>query len=489
VANYYQQPVVLGGLLLAGAWLVTMAPALAAFTLCYRVLARRFLCAGPLLAGAAWAASEWLRVLSGNPFGLLGYSQVGTPAAVQIAALTGVYGVSFLVVAVTAGLAEVILSLGSSGRPQPSALAGLGLSALAVAAAYAFGLAALAGERRHPETPATKVAIAQANLDLGSQWRQDFYGRNLEAYARLTLGALRADPAPLVVWPESAMTFFLEDEPLYRRAIGRLLAPFGAELIAGGPHAPSRERPIYFNSAFAIAPDGEVRARYDKELLLPFAEHFPLGGVELLRREFARVREFSRGSASAPLPTAAGPAGVVICNEAFFPRLVAERVRAGAAYLVNLTNDSWLGDDRFSMQALDMGRLRAIEQRRWLVRASTSGPSALVDPWGTVVQASPAFAPATLVGAIAARAERTPYARLGDLFAAACAALTLAATLAARRRDSAAGAPGRARTGGGGARGSRARRRAARGTSPRPSGAVPAPPPGATAASTPPPRS
>src|SRR6185436_1842825 len=111
---------------------------------------------------------------------------------------------------------------------------------------------------------------------------------------------------------------------------------------------------------------------------------FPFGGVELLRREFARVREFTPGAAARLLPTIAGRAGVVICNEVMFGELVSDRVQAGAEYLVTLTNDSWLGDRKYAEQAFDMARFRAVEQRRFLVRASTSGPSAIVDPLGRV---------------------------------------------------------------------------------------------------------
>src|SRR5262249_61083767 len=103
-----------------------------------------------------------------------------------------------------------------------------------------------------------------------------------------------------------------------------------------------------------------------------------------LRRRFGRVRQFTPGGPAELLDTDAGRAGVLICNEAFYGRLAAERVLAGATWLVNLANDTWVSDPQFSRMALDMVRFRAIEQRRWLVRASTWGPSALVDPAGRV---------------------------------------------------------------------------------------------------------
>ena len=104
------------------------------------------------------------------------------------------------------------------------------------------------------------------------------------------------------------------------------------------------------------------------------------------------------------------------------PRLVTARVRAGATLLVNLTNDSWLGDVQYSAQALDMARVRAIEQRRWLVRASTSGPSALIDPSGRVTAATAAFSRGTIGGAVVAETVVTPYARWGDVFGLLCVA-------------------------------------------------------------------
>jgi apolipoprotein N-acyltransferase len=122
-----------------------------------------------------------------------------------------------------------------------------------------------------------------------------------------------------------------------------VLHPFDLELVAGGPHAVPDVPNAYRNSAFAIDPSGEVRARYDKERLLPFAEYHPLGSLGAVRRSFGGVRAFVPGEASPPpLPTVAGRAGILICNEAMFPELARARVRAGAELLLVLTNDTWV---------------------------------------------------------------------------------------------------------------------------------------------------
>lgn len=427
VSVYYAQPFPLGIALFVGAWTVTLAPWFLAFTAAYQAIARRFAAALPLLVAAAWTAGELGRVrLTGDPFALLGYSQTDVLPLVQIADLTGVYGIGFLLVAANAALAELGLLAIRGHRPPARVLAGLAATAAAVALALGYGGWSLRDSSGR-NTPATRVAIAQANLDLGSQWRQDLYGRNLEDYLRLTIQAAQQGAPALVVWPESAMTFFVEDEPLYRASLASVLVSRRLQLLAGGVHTAGADPPRYHNSAFLIAPDGTVLARYDKQRLLPFAEYFPFSSISLLRREFARVREFTPGGPAALLPSVAGAAGIVICNEALFPEIVADRVRAGATFLVNLSNDSWLLDPQFAAHAVDATRLRAVEQRRWLVRASTSGPSAIVDPWGRVQGETAPFTRATLAGTIAPLAQRSVYGRVGDAFGLACGLATVAA--------------------------------------------------------------
>jgi apolipoprotein N-acyltransferase len=449
VAVYYAQPAALGIALFLGAWTVTLAPGFLAFTAAYRAMARRFAGTLPLLAAAAWVAVEFGRVrIAGNPFGLLGYSQAGVMPVLQIADVTGVYGLAFAVVTVNAALAELVLGLLREGRVTAAARTGLALAGVVLGAVLAYGLHGLRAEAREGAA-VVPVAIAQANLDLGSQWRPELYGRNLEEYMRLTLDATRRDSPALVVWPESAMTFFLEDEPTYRTALASVLAPAGVQLLAGGPRAVQAPVPRYYNSVFLVSPRGEILGRYDKERLLPFAEYFPFASVALLRREFARVREFTPGGPTAPLPTVAGAAGVVICNEALFPEIVARRVRAGARLLVNLSNDSWLLDPQFSAQALDTTRVRAVEQRRYLVRASTSGPSAIIDPAGRILAETAPFSRATIGGAVQPRVRLTVYGRLGDVFAGTCTLVAIGATLAGLRRERSprAASPARRREG------------------------------------------
>jgi apolipoprotein N-acyltransferase len=279
------------------------------------------------------------------------------------------------------------------------------------------------------------VAVIQPNLAVGSQWRSDAYGSQLTETLQLTWDAAQQGDPRIAFWPESALTFFLEEEPAYRRAIAAVLARADLELVLGGPRVsdPKAAAPDYYNSIYALDPRGATRGRYDKQQLVPFAEFLPLRRLDFLRRRFERVRVFRHGAPSPPLPTRAGPAGVLVCNEAMYPEVARARALEGAAYLVNPSNDTWIRSAVWADRMLDLTALRAVEERRYLVRASTAGPSAIVDPWGRIQGRTPSFEPAILLGHVESRRELSTYARIGDAFAWSCvAAVALALGLAGR---------------------------------------------------------
>lgn len=428
VESYYQQPAWLGWTFLLLTGLATAVPYYTLFGGAYWLLVRRGGIALPLLTAAAWVAVEYGRVAlpPGNPWALVGYSQVGALALMQIGAWTGVHGMTFAVVLVNASLAEAVVAL---RRPTARRAAFVGLAgALGLAAAIVlYGRARLAATPT-ADSSGTSVAIAQANVSLGRVWRRTFYGRNLDLYMELTHEAVRRAPAEVVFWPESAMSFYLLDEPAYRSSLAQLLSVENLELVAGGPRVEARDngRSVNLNSVFVVDPDGSVRDFYDKEVLLPFAESFPLSSATLVRRRFSVAQELVPGKPRGEaLPTRAGRAGVLVCNEAFFPELARKRVAEGADYLLNPANDSWFDGLQYAEQAFDIVRMRAVEQGRPLVRASTSGPSAIVDAFGRIVARSPALARSVVHGRLDERKVTTPYHVWGDAFALSCVLLAL----------------------------------------------------------------
>ncbi|TFH24256.1 MAG: apolipoprotein N-acyltransferase [Myxococcales bacterium] len=448
VAVYYHQPLWLGIGLFVSAAFVMGGIYYMAFAALYSAAGRARLLFLPVLAASFWVSAELgrARVLTGNPWGLLGYTQAGGTwlagaggslvswapiSALQVADFGGVYAVTFLVVLVNAALAELWLALVHQLDRNRALLRDGSVAIALVLAGFVYGHAQL-GEPLGESSATVPIAIAQANLDLGSQWNESLYGRNLESYLELTIEAAQEARPRVVYWPENAMTFFVDREPAWRRAVARITRPHDIELLAGAPRYEEKapDDVAYFNTAFVLSPAGEITAFYDKEQLLPFTEYFPFGSSSFLRRKFARVREFTPGTRQAPMETRAGKAGIVICNEAMFPRLAGARVAAGAEYLVNLSTDTWVSDPEFAEHQFNLVSLRAVETRRFLVRASTSGPSGVVDPYGRIVVRTDAFTRAHLAGEIRPIRHASFYSRHGDAFAVTCSLVTLLALVA-----------------------------------------------------------
>ncbi len=403
---------------------------------------------GPLSLPAApvlWVGLELVRgrALTGFPWGLLGYSQYRDPPLLQASTLGGIYAVSFLVMAANTGLALLLIRRGRRGHRG----AGAALLA-AVALAHAGGWLAL--RDAEPAGRGGFVAAAvQANVSQDEKWAPGAEGRIVLSLARLTREAA-ATGAGLVVWPESSSPYSfrrplrsaddgarapsIEPYGPYLDFVAGLTRDLGVTLIAGsvdygfaGSGSGARDLRA-FNSAFVVGPDGVLGPSYAKVHLVPFGEYVPLQRVLFFVDRMVRgaIAGFAPGTRLDPLPTPAGGAGTLICYEAIFPELVRRIARRpGTAFLVNITNDAWFGRSAAPYQHLAMAAVRAAENRRYLLRAANTGISALVDPWGRIVARTRLDESVVLSGALAARTDLTPYARRGDLFAWACAILTL----------------------------------------------------------------
>jgi apolipoprotein N-acyltransferase len=386
-------------------------------------LGQRLGAAALWLAPPLWVAGELLRtyLLTGFPWGLLGYVPYRRLALIQIAAWTGVYGVSFLLVLVNTAAAWWLVR-----RRAGAAALGAAVVTGGLGATLALGLAP-AG---HPGGGTIPVALVQGNIPQSLKWDPAEQRAILETYSELTRRA--APESHLVVWPEAAVPAYLRLEPWASEWLTRLAADVDRPLLVGAPDAREDGRTIrYLNSAFLVGPRS-IEARYDKIHLVPFGEYVPLRGLLFFVEAIAaEIGEFTPGRDRVIFPLSGAPFGTVICYEVIFPDLFRRFVRDGARFMVNITNDAWFGDSGGPLQHLATVPLRAVENGVAIARAANTGVSALVQPSGRIDPQLGLFRQGVLRVEVPLRTRETFYTRFGDVFAYACGAVAGAA-LAAR---------------------------------------------------------
>lgn len=397
-------PLAVGVMLLFVAFLALF-PALAGY-LATRALqplgAARLVWAMP----AVWVALELIRgwFLTGFPWLSVGYSQIDSLLA-WWAPVAGSYGVSFMTV-LGAALLTLLLSAGAKTRW----LGGLGLGVL-FAASFLLGRV----DWTTPLGDELRVSIVQGNIDQALKWVPAERDSTLETYLSLSRREWQ-DPdwkPALILWPETAIpAFYHEVAETFLPALEREAQQAGVSLVAGIPVL-ERSDWQYYNALMSL---GDNRAFYYKQHLVPFGEYLPLRSLlgTLLQVMPLPVADFSAGRPDQALLRAAGyPMGSSICYEVIFGNAIAAALPE-AAWLVNVSNDGWFGDSPAPHQHLEMARMRALETGRYLLRATNTGISAIIDPDGQVRARSPQFETAVVRGTIRPYAGATPYVRFGD---------------------------------------------------------------------------
>ena len=384
-----------------------------------------------LLAPPLWVSLEYIRgfLFSGFPWELLGYSQYLTLPLIQISDLTGVYGVSFLIVLVNAtGYRVLEASTDGNWRPVRKEVLAAGFL-LALSSAYGyFRLSEWRLESR--EGTPLRIALIQGNIPQDVKWDSRFQEETMAIYTDLTRRARAAFPH-LVIWPETATPFFFQDTFPHRSRILELAEELKTHLLFGSPGYDRKGRELrYYNSAFLISPEGKIAGRYDKIHLVPFGEFTPLRDYfPFLRNISVQMGDFFPGQSHGPIKTGDGALGVLICFEGVFPSITNETVRQGANVLVNITNDAWFGRTSAPYQHLGFYIFRAVETDRWVLRSANTGISAVIDPQGRIRARTGLFERTVLTGTFAMKDTKTFYVRHGDYFVllAALALLTAVA--------------------------------------------------------------
>lgn len=365
---------------------------------------------------ALWVLSEWCRgwVLSGMGWLSVGYSQVDS-WIIGYAPIGGVHLMSWAVL-LTAG--ALLTTVRCPGRPRMIAMAALGL--VWVAAYF------LAQHRwTSPDSDILTVALAQGAVPQELKWQRSQFVTTLDLYRRLTEQASGSD---LIIWPEAAIPALYDQVEDYLEEIRGLAAQDGGSVLLGILRADPETGAVQ-NALVAL---GAQPSFYLKRHLVPYGEYFP---VPNFVREWLRLLELPYTDISPgppdqpPLRVAGQRLAVTICYEDVFG---AEQLHymPDASLLVNVSNDAWFGDSIAPHQHLDIARVRAVEVGRYMLRATNTGITAIIDPSGRVIARSPQFEPDLLKGAVQGFQGSTPFALWGNY----AVVLLAFAALATQRR-------------------------------------------------------
>ncbi len=377
-----------------------------------------------------WTALELARtyIFTGFPWSLLGYSQYLSLPVIQVSDITGVYGVSFLIILVNVTIAEFLLSR----NKYPL----LFIAAATMALVLAYGFMRLHGRENSEDII---VSVVQGNIEQDKKWDPAYQSEVMAVYTRLTQDALKQHP-DIVLWPETAVPFYFTGEGPRDSAMRAELAAFvrrnGVPLLFGSPTYEVKPRRVVrlMNSAFLLTADGNVGAVYNKLHLVPFGEYVPLKSVLFFVEKMVQaVGDFESGSDYTVMtvvphrPEAREvKLSTVICYEIIFPDLVRRFVDRGARIITTITNDAWFGKTSAPYQHFSMAVFRAVENRVPVARAANTGVSGFIDAQGRILDMSTIFTEAYLTRSLATGNVKTFYTRYGDVFSYLCLLASIA---------------------------------------------------------------
>ena len=349
-----------------------------------------------------------------GPFGFawldLGNAGIDMPVAMRLAPFTGVYGVSLLFAMIACAVALVMLQ-----RPRKEL-------------AWLLVLPCLYLLPSPKAVPATRQAlVVQPNVDSEVEWT-----RPLLNDTELQLSLLsRTHNVDLIIWPEMPVPLYLND-PSFLRYAGQVAESSQSYFLFGAIGHTKTGAPL--NAAMMIDPSGHAMEEYDKIKLVPFGEFVP-DVFSWVNRVTKEAGDFAAGNRVVIFPAGPERVGAFICYESAFPDLVRQFARDGAEVFVNLSNDGYFGTSAAHEQHLELVRMRAAENARWIVRATNDGITATIDPSGRVMQRLRPFRQLSDVMRYGTSKDQTPYTRHGDWFAWGCLVIGILACILALYTD------------------------------------------------------
>jgi apolipoprotein N-acyltransferase len=380
-----------------------------------------------LLAPVFWVTFEFLRsyALTGFPWSSIGYSQYKFLYGIQFADITGIYGVSFLVLAINGAFADIAIYKKRRDLmplfPRSYTIIGYFVFCVLLMSIFLYGYWRI-HQRRPGDT--VRVSLIQGNIEQDKKWEPSYQDEVVSVYKRLSENAAASSPS-LIIWPETALPFYFDYDKERSRDLVEFQRSLNAYLLFGTvtvKRPPGPEKPaLLANSAVLLDKGGKVSYVYDKIHLVPFGEYVPLRSVLFFVDKLAAgIGDYEHGDKLVVARTRFGSFATFICYEIIFPGLVRKFYSREGDFIVTITNDAWFGKTAGPYQHFSMAVFRAVENRKPVLRAANTGISGYIDSNGRILNRTRLFE--RLVDTVDMKTDRTRsfYSRYGDIFSYVC---------------------------------------------------------------------
>jgi apolipoprotein N-acyltransferase len=386
-----------------------------------------------LLIASLWTALEFARsyLFTGFGWALLGYSQYRLTKLIQIADITGAYGLSFLVIFVNVTLFYLLKLKSAVIDITKKRLLFIQYGMPVLLILILFFICASYGEVKIKKFKVSrkellKISVIQGNITQEMKWDEVMVNLILNKYEKLTRMAA-FDKPDIIIWPETSLPGYLNDEELKAR-VGKMAASLSTPLLIGAPRF-SRNPDKYFNSTAFFDKTGTLTKTYNKLHLVPFGEYMPLGRLFSPLLKLYPIAGFSAGEDYILFEVNGVTFGSLICFEDVFPDLVRTFVKEGADFMVNMTNDAWFKRSPAAYQHNQALVFRAVENKISIVRVGNTGPSLFIEPTGRIEPRlinqhnQDLFIDGFLTAKVKKGLKTTFFTKFGNIFAYICVGL------------------------------------------------------------------
>ncbi len=400
------------------------------FAMLFSVCIRNTKLPALFIAPLFWTVIEFLRsyILTGFPWSSIGYSQYKFLPVIQIADITGIYGISFLVLLYNGALADIFLLKKRTKKmplfPLSHSVIGFTVLVILTILIFIYGHIRL-NENRHGKF--FKASVIQGNIEQDKKWDSAYQHLVIETYKEMSIRASLSSPS-IIIWPETALPFFFNTDEEYTYELIDFQKQLNTHLLFGSILIKGKDKEKYLlsNSAVLLDPYGKVTYIYDKIHLVPFGEYVPLQKILFfINKLVVGIGDYIKGNRYILAETPYGYFSTVICYEVIFPGLVRKFFLQGGDFLVNITNDAWFGQTTGPYQHFSMSTFRAIENRKPVIRVANTGISGFIDSNGRILSKTGIFERTFITENIRTDSTLSFYTKYGDLFTYICIILTV----------------------------------------------------------------